>query len=37
MDGASHAAYKEMLRVIKLDMDKKQYCLKMQPKDEGNE
>jgi hypothetical protein len=29
MDAASHAAYKEMLRVMKFVMDTKQYCLKM--------
>jgi hypothetical protein len=37
MDGASHAAYKEMLRVMKFVMNTKQYCLKMQPKDEEKE
>ena len=37
MDGASHAAYKEMLRVMKFVLDTKQYCLKIQPKDEGKE
>ena len=37
MDGASHAAYKEMLRVMKFVLDTKQYCLQMQPKDEGKE
>jgi Reverse transcriptase (RNA-dependent DNA polymerase) len=30
MDAASHAAYKEMLRVMKFVVDTKQYCLKMQ-------
>ena len=35
MDGASHAAYTEMLRVMILFLDTKQYCLKMQSKDEG--
>jgi hypothetical protein len=37
MDGASSVAYKEMSRVMKFVMDTKQYCLKMQPKDEGKE
>ena len=31
MDGASHAAYKEMLRVMKFVLDTKEYCLKLQP------
>jgi hypothetical protein len=31
MDTASHAAYKEMLRVMKFVVDNKQYCLRMQP------
>jgi hypothetical protein len=37
MDGTSHAVYKEMSRVMKFVLDTKQYCLKMQPKDEGKE
>jgi Reverse transcriptase (RNA-dependent DNA polymerase) len=35
MDAASHAAYKEMLRVMKFVVDTKQYCLKMRPVEEG--
>jgi hypothetical protein len=37
MDAASHAAYKEMLRVMKFVVDTKQYCLKMQPIEEGKD
>jgi hypothetical protein len=37
MDGASGTAYKEMSRVMKFVLDTKQYCLKMQAKDEGKE
>jgi hypothetical protein len=37
MDGANHAGYKEMLRVMKFVLDTKQYCLKMQPVDEGKD
>jgi hypothetical protein len=37
MDGASGVAYTEMLRVMKFVMDTKQYCLKMQSKEEGKE
>ena len=32
MDGATLAAYKEMLRVIRFVLDTKLYCLKMEPK-----
>jgi Reverse transcriptase (RNA-dependent DNA polymerase) len=35
MDGASHAAYKEMLRVMKFVLETKEYCLKMQPIEEA--
>jgi hypothetical protein len=34
MDGASIAAYKEMLRVVKFVLDTKLYCLKIQPKND---
>jgi hypothetical protein len=37
MDAASHAAYKEMLRVMKFVVDTKQYCLKMRPIEEGKD
>jgi hypothetical protein len=37
MDAASHAVYKEMLRVMKFVVDTKQYCLKMQPIEEGKD
>jgi hypothetical protein len=35
MDAASHAAFKEMLRMMKFVVDTKEYCLKMQPVEEG--
>jgi hypothetical protein len=34
MDAASHAAYKEILRVMIFVVDTKKYCLKMQPVDD---
>jgi hypothetical protein len=37
MDGASTAAFKEMLEVVKLVLDIKLNCLKMQPKDDSKE
>jgi hypothetical protein len=37
MDAAIHAAYKEMLRAMKFVVDTKQYCLKMQPVEEGKD
>jgi hypothetical protein len=37
MDSASHAMYKEMLRVMKFVLDTKQYCLTMQTVDEGKD
>jgi Reverse transcriptase (RNA-dependent DNA polymerase) len=37
MDATSHATYKEMLRVMKFVVDTKQYCLKMQPVDDGKD
>jgi hypothetical protein len=37
MDAASHAAYKEMLRVMKCVVDTKQYCLKMRSIEEGKD
>jgi hypothetical protein len=37
MDAASHAAYKEILRVMKFVVDTAQYCLKMRPIEEGKD
>jgi hypothetical protein len=37
MDAASHAAYKEMLRVMKFVVDTKQYCLRMRPVEWGKD
>jgi hypothetical protein len=37
MHAASHAAYMEMLRVMKCVVDTKQYCLKMRPIEEGKD
>jgi hypothetical protein len=37
LDDASHAAYKEMLNVMKFVLDTKQYCLKTQPVDDGKD
>jgi hypothetical protein len=37
LDAASHAAYKEMLRLMKFVVDTKQYCFKMQPVEEGKD
>jgi hypothetical protein len=34
MDGANLAAYKDMLRVLKFVLDKKDYCLKLKQKQE---
>jgi hypothetical protein len=37
MDAARHAAYKDMLRVMKFVVGTKQYCLKMRPIEEGKD
>jgi hypothetical protein len=37
MYAASHAVYKEMLRVMKLVVDTKQYCLKIRPVEGGKD
>jgi hypothetical protein len=37
MDAASHAAYKEMMRVMKFVVDTKKYYLKMRPIEDGKD